>query len=456
MVAPHGIGVGRTTNILSRAGVTLLDRRLTEREVRQANEELIRAGIALRPGAPNVGVCASHEWGTVLALHARHDGRIRNILDAFSATRPNPGADRYVFHTLFHCYVIGGDFDNLDALLEGDDGSTDEWGFLAEPPAVDLLETLPSRYIDRALAGCLRHVIHLVSPPERVIAACRLSSHPELHAADIAYIHILQGRFDKAESVFAGLPGTVGDTKPARTGLASTRAAVAMLRGDNVAARDQIEAAIAEEKAGTRKRNVFPEHATFALALIALVRVDTPESHALLDQLLRTAERGYLSRETEVAFATDAARVQAGYGIYARHVEIPCFTALLDGFRNCWLGANNRATADWLQQIDAYRSRAEANGFQWVAAECASVLHRLIELSGEDLAGLPDPRPLLNELGARTLVVLEEPLPPWERSLKALEQLAYHAKSQGRDKRSALAAHGTRRSWPCPPLPVAG
>ena len=177
--------------------------------------------------------------------------------------------------------------------LPGGNGSTDEWGFLAEPPAVDLLETLPSRYIDRALAGCLRHVIHLVSPPEPVIAACRLSSHPELHAADIAYIHILQGRFDEAESVFAGLPGTVGDTKPARTGLASTRAAVAMLRGDNVAARDQIEAAIAEEKAGTRKRNVFPEHATFALALIALVRVDTPESHALLDQLLRTAERRY-------------------------------------------------------------------------------------------------------------------------------------------------------------------
>ena len=129
VVAPHGIGVGRTTNILSRAGVTLLDRRLTEREVRQANEELIRAGIALRPGAPNVGVCASHEWGTVLALHARHDGRIRNILDAFSATRPNPSADRYVFHTLFRCYVIGGDFDNLDALLDGDDGSTDEWGW---------------------------------------------------------------------------------------------------------------------------------------------------------------------------------------------------------------------------------------------------------------------------------------------------------------------------------------
>ena len=344
--------------------------------------------------------------------------------------------------------MIAGDFDSLDALLDGDDGSRDEWGFLAQSPAVDLLETLPPHHIDRALSGCLRHVIHFASPPEPVIAACRrLSSHPELHAADIAYIRILQGRFDDAESAFSGLTGTVGGTKPARTGLASTRAAVAMLRGDNVAARDQIDAAIAEEKAGTRKRNVFPEHPAFALALLALIRLDTPESHALLSQLLRTAERRYLSRETEVAFAADAARVQAGYGIYARHAEIPCFTALLDGFRNCWLGANSRATADWLDQIEAYRRRAEANGFKWVAAECASVLHRLIELRGENLAGLPDPRPLLDALGARSLAVLEEPLPPWERSLKALEQLAYDAKSQGRDSSGTSVPVEKRLVW---------
>ena len=448
VVAPHGIGVGRTARILSRAGVTLLNRRLTERDVRQANEELIRAGMALRPGARNVGVCASGRWSTALAIHAHRDGRLRNILAAFAATEPNPGVDRYVFHTRFRCHVIAGDFERLDAFLDERDGMGHEWGFLAEEPAVDLLNTLPARHIDSALAGCLRHVIHLASPPEPVIAACRrLSSHPEFHTADVAYIRILQGRFDDAVGVFAELPAAVRDTKPARTGVASTRAAVAMLRGDNAAARDQIEAAIAEEKAGTRKRNVFPEHAAFALALLALVRLDTPESHALLSQLLHTAERRYLSRGTEVAFAMDAASVQAGYGIYAGRAEIPCLTALLDGFRNCWLGANNRATADWLEQLDAYRSRAEANGFRWVAAECAAVLHRLIELRGEGLAELPDPRPLLDKLGTRTLTVLAEPLPPWERSLKALEQLAYDAKNKDQGNRTTSAAVEKRLVW---------
>ena len=323
VVAPHAIGVGRTTRILSRAGVTLLDRRLTERDVRQANEELIKAGMALRPGASNVGVCASGRWSTALAIYAHRDGRLRNILDAFAATQPNPGVDRYVFHTWFRCHVIAGDFDRLDAVLDERDGMGHEWGFLAEEPAVDLLNTLPARHIDSALAGCLRHVIHLASPPEPVIAACRrLSSRP--NSTPRCRLHPDPPRpIRRRRRRVCGAGAAVRDTKPARTGVASTRAAVAMLRGDNAAARNQIEAAIAEEKAGTRKRNVFPEHAAFALALLALVRLDTPESHALLSQLLHTAERRYLSRDTEVAFAMDAASVHAGYGIYAGRAEIP-------------------------------------------------------------------------------------------------------------------------------------
>ena len=76
--------------------------------------------------------------------------------------------------------------------------------------------------------------------------------------------------------------------------------------GDHFAARHHIDAAVAAEKAGTRKCNALPEHAAFALSLFALVRLGTFESHDLLQQLLRTAERRYLSRDVEVAFAVDA------------------------------------------------------------------------------------------------------------------------------------------------------
>ncbi|MDE0422657.1 MAG: DEAD/DEAH box helicase [Gammaproteobacteria bacterium] len=448
VVAPHGIGVNRTANVLAQASVSLLGRSLTQAEVRRANDELINAGIGIRPPSPNVGVAATRNWAVPLAVRAQREGRLRQILEAFQATRPTPGIDRYMFETLFRCYVLRGDFDNLDALLEGDPGSVDAWRFLAEPLAVDVLATLPERYIDVALTGCLRHTLDIGAPPEPAIQAChRFSGDPARHAADIAYVRILQGRFDAAEAVFSELPREVRDTKPANTGLASTRAMIAMLRGDNPAARQHIDAAIAAEKAGTRKRNVFPEHAAFALSLIALVRLDTPESRDLMQHLLRTAERRYLNREIEVAFAIDAARLQRDLGIYARRTVIPCYLTFLDGFRNCWLGSDNQASAEWLELMDAYRSRASASGYRWIAAESASILHRLVELRGADLAGLPDPQPLLDELGIQTLAVLEAPMLAWERSLKALEQLAYDANNQGRAKRATSAPVEKRLVW---------
>ena len=448
VVAPHGVGVNRTANVLAQASIDLLGRSLTQADVRRANDELIDAGIGIRPPPPNVGVAATRHWAVALAVRAQREGRLTKILNAFQTTRPGPGMDRYMFETLFRCYVIRGDFDNLDALLEGDEGSVDEWRFLAEPVAVDVLATLPERYIDLALAACLRHAIDIGESPEPAIDAChRFTQHPDRHAADIAYIRILQGRFGAAQAVFSEIPAAVRESKPANTGLASTRAMLAMLRGDNPAARQHIDAAVAAEKAGTRKRNVFPEHASFALSLIALVRLDTPESRDLMQHLLRTAERRYLNRDIEVAFAVDAARIQGDRGIHARRSVIPCYLTFLDGFRNCWLGAHNQVSAEWLELMDAYRGRASANGYRWIAAESASILHRLVELRGADPAGLPDPQSLLDELGIQTLAVLEQPMAAWERSLKALEQLAYDAKNQGPGNSATVAPVEKRLVW---------
>ena len=115
VVAPHGMGVARTARVLSQAGVTLLDRPLTTGEIRVANSEIIDAGVGFRPGGgAKTGVCAADRWAVALAVKAQQEGRLRKILDAFEATRSSLGADRYIFDTLFRCYVIGGDFDDLD------------------------------------------------------------------------------------------------------------------------------------------------------------------------------------------------------------------------------------------------------------------------------------------------------------------------------------------------------
>ena len=496
VIAPQPVGVTRVRRIASQAGITLADRRLTEAEIREANRELIAAGIGIRPRGPgNGGVCAAPQWTVELTRRAHADGRMQSILAAFEATRSGYGAEPSLYHILCRCYVVSGQFDQLDKLNRGDFPAY-LWRPFAEPFAIDILQTLPERYRDPALAACLRHVIDTAADPEPLVRCWRrLTDRPERHAADVAFIRILQGRFDDAEAVFADLPADARESRAARTGLPSTRALIALLRGDSLAARREIDAALAAEKAGTRKRNVFPDHAAFALSLLALVRLATPESRTMLDRLIRVAERQDINRGDELALVMDAAQIEAGYGTYGPVLSGSGMETLFDGFRDCWSGSNYRNLRDWPDRMNTYHERANANGFKWVAAECAATLHRLAELSGGDpdkslrddpdkllhadldeLLGddpdelpdadavelpdadademrgvdpdeLPDPAPAHAELGTRTLTVLVEPVAEWERSLKALEQLAYEASQKEQHKRAAASPAEKRLAW---------
>ncbi len=455
VIAPQPVGVKRARRIFSEAGITLDGRLLSEADIRHANRELIAADIAMRlDRAGNKGVCATPHCRVALTLRAHEDGRMPRILTAFETTSPGYGADPHLYDILFRCYVVGGDFDHLDRLTAGD-LTADDWRMFAEPLATDVLRTLPERYIDLALTGCLRHVIATVADPEPVVQGCQhLSSRPERHAADIAYIRVLQGRFDEAEGVFAGLPPSARESRAARTGLAATRGLVALLRGDSLAARREIDAALAAEKAGTRKRNAFPDHAAFALSLLALVRLDTPESLALLNQLLRVAERQGIQRYDELSLVADAARLEAGHDTFGFGSTSSALETLFDGFRDCWTGSYYRNVSKWLERLNAIRDRASVNGFKWVAAECVSTLHRFAELRndlGERPVArpeeLPDPAPAHAELGTRTLTVLVEPVADWERSLKALEQLAYDANQKEQNSRTASTPVEKRLVW---------
>ncbi|MCY4562961.1 MAG: hypothetical protein OXE40_00600, partial [Gammaproteobacteria bacterium] len=454
VIAPQPVGVKRARRIFSEAGITLDGRRLSEGDIRHVNSELIAAGIAMRlDAAGNKGVCATPHCAVELTRRAHEDGRMQRILAAFETTSPGYGADPYLYDILFRCYVVGGDFDHLDKLTAGD-LTADDWRMFAEPLATDVLRTLPERYIDLALTGCLRHVVATAADPEPVVQGCQhLTGRPERHAADIAYIRVLQGRFDEAEGVFAGLPPDAQASRAARTGLAATRGLVALLRGDSLAAWREIDAALAAEKAGTRKRNAFPDHAAFALSLLALVRLDTPESLALLNQLLRVAERQGIQRYDELSLVADAARLEAGHETFGFGSTGSALETLFDGFRDCWTRSYYRNLSKWLERLNAIRHRASVNGFKWVEAECVSTLHRFAELRndlGERVAlpeELPDPAPAHAELGTRTLTVLVEPLAEWERSLKALEQLAYDANQKEQNRRTASTPVEKRLVW---------
>ena len=332
VVAPHAVGVPRITRVLARAGISLLRRPLTEAEVRRCSQEIVDAGIGFKPTRPaNTGVCAHPAWAVSLTGEAAKGRRLESILGAFEATRASARADPLMYETLFRCYAVAGDFGNLDELIGGEP-HPDDWRFLAEPLATDVLALLPEAHLDNALAGCLRHVIDTAGAAEPVIDVCeRLASAPAVHAAEIAFIQILNGRFQAAEGVFDALPRTARERKPATTARFATSALIAMLRGDDLAARRLIDACLDAEKVGTRRRHVFPGHTTFAWALLSLVRLDAPESHSLLTQLLRTAERHASAQHDEVALVVDALCAQSGRTLYARGVDWPHLEVLRDG-----------------------------------------------------------------------------------------------------------------------------
>ena len=212
------------------------------------------------------------------------------------------------------------------------------WGFLAEPGAAGLIHTLPESCRDRTLAGCLMHVINAATAPEPIIAAClELGSEPSAFAAEIALIRTLQGRLDEVDAVFDGLPAEVREDKRARTGRAGARALVAMLRGDDAQARRHIESAVAEERAGTRKRNVFPASTAFALSLLSLVRDDSPSSRALLAPLLRAAAQ-HKAHPLVMHYVTRAAEARKGARVAAMTFPNPVFGTMLQGLECCCLG----------------------------------------------------------------------------------------------------------------------
>ena len=442
VIAPYPTGVTRIVTVLSQAKVRLGSRVLAVQQIRQCNDELVDAGICLRDAQECVR--AAPHWALPLtgAAHAAH--RLLPIMTAFrSVQRRLWYDDPHEREMLFRCYVVAGDFNRLEELV-GAAPTTDRWRLLAEPLATDILEALPKRYIEDALSGCLRHVYDTAAPSAPVIEICeRLSSEPHVHAPEIAFIRLLQGRFEEAETVFEALPPTARVTKPATTGLAATRALIATLRTDHDAAQRYIDAALVAEKAGTRKRNVFPDLPAFALSLLSLVRIDSPASHAQLDQLIRAADRLEIESTRELAFVVKAALVRSGQSVLVNIHYTPRLDVLLDGLLTCWVDDFSALRIEnWLAPMLEYRERAAANGFRWVVAECDGTLQRYAETfeNEESVAELSDPQLLHAKLGTTSLAGRATPIPEWEQSLKSLERLAYEANSKSGAKRDTNLA----------------
>ena len=355
-------------------------------------------------------------------------------------------------------YTVAGRFD----WIESDLGSVkaEEWLWIMSPGAEHLLATLPPPYADDAFTAGF-DLAQLTAAPAAPVLEAYAAGHVDRarHAADAAYLHLLRGEADEALAVFAALPGEEGESKAARTGLASTRAAMATLRGDDAVAARRIEEAVESEKAGTRRRNVFPGSDSFVLSLLSLVRDPTPENIVRLEHLRGVAVKNEEYYPLlEAVIRAERARVGKGY-LWEDSRISPVIDRLCEGLSGCWMGEFPEPEEEThFGALVRFATVAAGNGYRWLAGECLEVCGRWWKAAGRPEEELADEIPsevfaalsvsggsptaseaaaqIRAELGTVTLASAVVPVPAWEHALRGLEQVVYDvAKKRPRRKK---------------------
>ena len=439
--APTEFWVTVTRRLLANADFRVSNRRrVNNKDIVRCNAELVDAGIIHRV-AEGAAVTVVPAWVLPLTRAAHAEGNLWRLLEV-AESESYYGLRRFGERSL-RAHLVAGDAAEVARLVEQRPRSVGYWGFLAEPWQGDLVAVLPPTARAGALRDCLRHVIETAAPPEPVVAAALAEPEGQrTHAAEAAFIRILQGRFDAAEALFAELPQEIRDEKPVGVAWAATRALVSALRGRHDEARGHIDEAIALERAGTRKRLVFPDCRAFALSLVAVARDDSAGARDKLSELVRAAERVRAEWPHELAFVRAAAQARAGYTLRFNFDSAqPDIYLLLQALGGCWAEQFPVDWPMWSDVLERYHDRARANGFAWVAAECKEVVLR----SRADNAPPAQSGTGHPALGTSTLADLAAPLPDWEFSLKAFEQLAYEASSKTSRSKPDAGVVGKRR-----------
>ena len=457
VVAPVSYEARELARILRTADVRCEKRHLTVATVEKACGALLRRGMLIGLHGFDQ-VVAAPAWAPWLTLEARRTDLLEQLWAVFEAD-PIP----YYWHfreqqaqrdaARLRYATVTGRFDLAPATLR-----PKSWSFLAQPVALGLLDSLPERHLEMALRGCLNEAVNLAANPDPVIAACREHARDlEPLAADIALIRVLQGRFDEVEPAFDQLTEAEQAGKRARVERTAALGLAATLRGDDDAALRAIEEAIAIEKEGTRKRNVFPDSVPFALSLLSLVRVDTPPARARLTALLAVARRQRIA-ESIVAVVACAAELRIGAAPF-REIELgSCMDALLEGWVYCWsklsLGHEPYVPPHAARTFGYYVEELAAHGFSWVLAEFLAIIGcagpALDPRAGESFAAAGRQAAAMHgQLGTRTLTTLVPAAEaPWEYDLKALEQFAYETSTAPPRREKGSAREGqTRLVW---------
>ena len=454
--APVELDRKRITDALREIDFKHNGRRVKPVDLSAALTRLEAAGAVFEEGYRRYAT--EHGWGIELARIAQRHNRLQPIIDFLYHPYSPLGGMREM---RLRAAVLQGDAEQVEEFgHRGVDGNLHHWFFLALPLQADLIRSLPASRLPDALAAVLEFTATWLLPPQPAIAL-RDELAPDGHADAIAFLHILRGDFDAALAVFDALPPGARDGKPARVQAAGARALIALLRGDDEAALAHIRDCLAQERSGTRKRAVFPQSRTFKLALLALVRIDTPESSDLLDQLLDIAMRLRMDRPGEFELGVVAGALAAAEGRQrTSNVLDPSMPMLYEILEHCWTNSPHPFGAARRKALDELIGRAAQCGYRWVAAECEAVAARTTDAQntqgkgkqrqqkagGGQKAGGAATRHA--QLGTVSLVDLTRPLEPWEAAVKDLEQAAHDAmRTRRKDAAKGEGARPRRLAW---------
>ena len=132
VVDPHVCTVSQVVAILRHAGIHAHGRPLTNARIKDANRELVDAGLAYSPRQGG-GLRASPRWAPWLTMEAHRGGMLDPIVAGHGRVQPGFAyyRDEARLAMELRCHTVAGRLDRI----HGAALAPEDWGFLAEPGA---------------------------------------------------------------------------------------------------------------------------------------------------------------------------------------------------------------------------------------------------------------------------------------------------------------------------------
>ncbi len=330
------------------------------------------------------------------------------------------------------------------------------WLWLMEPSAKQYLERLPIEHREAACNYGLSYLTHYLQPIEVFARTCESVAPNARSKALLARAHVFQGNFKKAIELIETVETSKPTFKNVQVECQSIRAMIDTLTGDDQGALKAIEATLEIERSGTRKRILYPDTLCFGIALFSLVRLDTPESRALLKSLIAARTKLKIESDLDTLFIAAESADQPVPGIGTFYLPgPPSVVSVLYAIASRWHTSyhypeNHAGIQQWLEHITR---QADNGGYHWAVTEMQTVLEATVhkaERLASDIQALFATAPAntrRDAMGARSLTHLVTPIEPWEYSLRELEQLALKAKGPETQKKKNTADKARRLAW---------